>query len=108
MVERKVSFRDQESHETQHFISDLPGNAEAFGCMIRGHLAIENNLHRMLDVSFGEDASLIHAEFAAQNLSLVRKIALACLKRDKSRKIGVKAKQKVAGWDHTFALSLIS
>jgi len=108
MVERKVIFRDRESHETLYFISDLTGNAEAFGRMIRGHWAIENNLHWMLDVSFREDASLIHAGFAAQNLSLVRKIALACLKRDKSKKIGVKAKQKVAGWDNSFALSLIS
>jgi len=107
MVERKTIFRGEESRETMYFISDLTGGPEAFGAMIRGHWAIENNLHWMLDVSFREDASLIHAGYAAQNLSLIRKIALACLKRDTSKKIGIKAKQKVAGWNNSFALSLI-
>ena len=107
MMERKLIFRDQESCETMYFISNLQGNAKSFGQMIRGHWAIENNLHWTLDVSFGEDASLIHAGFAAQNFSLIGKIALACLKRDKSKKIGVKGKLKAAGWDNDFALSLI-
>lgn len=100
MVERKVIFRNEESRQRVYYISDLVGNAEAFGHMIRGHWSIENQLHWMLDVSFREDDSLIHAGFAAQNLSLVRKIALACLKRDKSKKVGIKAKQKIAGWDN--------
>ena len=107
MVTRKVVFANEESHETAYYISDLSGTPEAFGHMIRGHWSIENSLHWMLDVSFREDASLIHAGFAAENLALIRKIALAYLKRDKSKKIGVKAKQKIAGWDNDFAASLI-
>ena len=93
MVERKVLFKGNESHEKMYFISNLTGSAKAFGEMIRGHWAIENNLHWMLDVSFKEDASLLHAGHAAQNLSLVRKIALTFLKRDKTKKVGIKAKQ---------------
>ena len=107
MVQRKVIFKNKESNETVYYISDVTGNAEAFNRLIRGHWSIENSLHWTLDVSFGEDASLIHAGNAAQNLSLVRKIALACLKRDTTKRLSIKTKRKMAGWDNNYALSLI-
>ena len=44
--------------------------------LARGHWTIENNLHWMLDVTFKEDASRARKEYAAENLSLVRKLAL--------------------------------
>ncbi len=38
----------------------------------------------MLDVSFGEDASMRHKNHAPENLSLLRKIALNLIRADKS------------------------
>jgi predicted transposase YbfD/YdcC len=55
---------------------------------IRLHWGIENKLHWVLDVAFGEDLSRNRAGHAAQNFSLLNRIALNLLKQDKTSKIG--------------------
>ena len=67
---------------------------------------MDHALHWVLDVSFGEDASTIHDENAAQNFSLLRKIALILLKQDES-KGSIKGKRKKAGWSNEFILDII-
>jgi predicted transposase YbfD/YdcC len=47
----------------------------------RGHWAIENRLHRRKDVTFGEDASLIHAGQGPMVLALLRDAAVSVLHR---------------------------
>lgn len=47
----------------------------------RGHWAIENRLHRRKDVSFGEDASLIHAGQGPTVMALLRDAAVSVLHR---------------------------
>lgn len=46
---------------------------------VRGHWALENALHGQLDVTFGEDDHQLRHHQAAQNLTLVRKMALNLL-----------------------------
>ena len=48
--------------------------------LARGHRFIENQLHRNLDVSFKEEANRAIKGFAAQNLSIIRKLALQLVK----------------------------
>lgn len=45
-----------------------------------GHWFIGNQLHRNLDVTFKEDANRARKGFAAQNLSIIRKLALQVVK----------------------------
>jgi predicted transposase YbfD/YdcC len=45
----------------------------------RGHWAIENRLHRRKDVTFGEDASLIHAGQGPTVMALLRDAAISVL-----------------------------
>ena len=52
-----------------------------------------------LDVAFNEDHSRKRAGNAAQNFSLINRIALNLLKNEKSAKVGVKGKKLKAGWD---------
>lgn len=94
------------SSETRYYISSLSHSAEDFLEIIRAHWQIENNLHWVLDVSFSEDASLIHTPNAAENFSLLRKIALILLKKDETQG-SLKSKRKRAGWDNQFLLSLL-
>ena len=42
-----------------------------------GHWFIENQLHRNLDVTFKEDANRARKGFAAQNLSIIRKLVFS-------------------------------
>jgi hypothetical protein len=44
---------------------------------------------------------------AAQNFSLLNRIALNMLKQEKSLKRGIKGKRLKAGWDHDYLLKLL-
>lgn len=98
--------------ERHYYISSLKGAddpaAAAMAARIRGHWAVENNLHWQLDVSFNEDQRRIRRGHGAENFSRLCRIALNLLKRDKSVKAGIKGKRLNAGWDHDYLLRLIS
>ncbi|MGF6604621.1 putative transposase YbfD/YdcC [Paraburkholderia sp. GAS448] len=57
---------------------------------VRAHWRIENNLHWVLDVAFGEDQCRVRVDNAAQNFAILRRIALNLLKRDTKTKVGIK------------------
>jgi predicted transposase YbfD/YdcC len=98
--------------ERHYYISSLKGcddaAAEKLAGYIRGHWAVENNLHWQLDVSFDEDRRRIGNGHGAENFSRLCRIALNLLKKDKTVKIGIKGKRLNAGWDHDYLLRLIS
>jgi len=106
MVNRKTIVGDIITEETQYYISSLIAAAEHFHRLIRGHWSIESQLHWVLDVTFHEDQSLIHKGNSPENLSTLKKIALALLKKGSSRKASLKRKRKIAGWDNSFLESL--
>ncbi len=72
------------------------------------HWQIEIDLHWSLDVSFKEDHSQIRIGNAAQNLALIRRIALNLLKQESSIKNGITCKRKTAGWDHKYLLKVLT
>ena len=82
-VETEVFFKKTgESVRTlRHYISDesFP-KAAYYNMLARGHWSIENLLHWHLDVTFLEDCSRARKGNAAQNLSLIRKLALQIVK----------------------------
>jgi len=45
---------------------------------------------------------------AAENFAILRHLVLNLLKADTTKKGGLKARQKCAGWDQHYLLSLIS
>ena len=70
---------------------------------LRGHWAIENNLHWMLDVIMNEDASLIRSDFAPENLNVIRKVVLRLLKDTPSKgKISLNGKMMKAALSTSF------
>jgi predicted transposase YbfD/YdcC len=93
--------------ETRYYISSLRPDAAKLNTAIRQHWGIENKLHWVLDVAFGEDLSRKRAGHAAQNFSLLNRIALNLLKQDKTSKLGVHGKRLAAAWDHDYLLRLL-
>lgn len=67
------------THETRHYISSA--NLSSLS-IIRSHWAIENSLHGVLDMSFGEDQSRIRKENAPQNMAIIRHMALNFIATD--------------------------
>jgi hypothetical protein len=61
----------------------------------------------VLDVGFNEDHSRKRSGFAAQNYSLLNRIALNLLKNEKTTKVGVKGKRLKAGWNNNYLIKLI-
>lgn len=94
--ERKIG--DKESIEVRYYISSLAGDAKRFGKAVRDHWGVENGLHWVLDIAFGEDHNRTRKGDGAENLSTIRRIALNLL-RDCKMKCGVKGKRTLANAD---------
>ena len=78
--------------EANYFIGSKIMSVRNYGKVLRHHWGIENSLHWQLDVSFEEDANRVTKRNAAENLSLLRKLALMLLKRHPS-KLSIQGKQ---------------
>jgi predicted transposase YbfD/YdcC len=96
------------SVETRYFITSLPADACKLLKVIRTHWRIENSLHWVLDVAFDEDHSRIRRDHAPENMAIMRHAALNLLKHEKSAKVGVKARRKMAGWDNDYLRKVLS
>ena len=93
---------------TRYYISSLIANPEDFQKIIRSHWHIENKLHWTLDIAFSEDASRKRTGNAAQNFSVLMKIALNLLKNEKTEKQGVKGKRLRAAYDNEYLIKLLN
>jgi predicted transposase YbfD/YdcC len=82
--ERQVG-QGEPTMETSYFIGSREMSAASYGEKLRGHWSIENNLHWQLDVSFGEDSNRVSKRNGAENLAVIRKLALMMLKRHPSK-----------------------
>ncbi|MDR2138553.1 MAG: ISAs1 family transposase, partial [Tannerella sp.] len=64
-------------------------------------------LHRVLDVSFREDESRKREGYAAQNFSMINRIALNLIKNERSKKRSIKGKRLDAGWNNEYLLKIL-
>ena len=107
VVESVRDVNGQATTERRYYLSSLPQDILCFARAVRSHWGVENSVHWHMDVSFGEDQSRARTGFAAENLATLRRLALNMLKREKTKKRGVRGKQKNAGWDHAYLLRLL-
>ncbi len=105
-VERERKIGAKISHETHDYISSLAGSAAQVGKSIRKHWQIENKPPYVLDVAMNADACRIRVDHAPQNFATLRHTALNLLRRA-TGKIGIRAKQKKAGWDNDYLLHVL-
>jgi predicted transposase YbfD/YdcC len=97
---RKVG--EKQSGELSYYISSRLAGAKEFADATRGHWGIENGCHWILDVAFREDLSRVREGNAATNFAIVRRMALAMLKKVEGAKNGVAGRRLTAAWDTTF------
>ena len=107
-TERYDKCRQATLKETRLYISSLEADADLINRSVRSHWGVENSLHWVLDVAFNEDHSRKRAGNAAQNFSLINRIALNLLKNEKSAKVGVRGKRLKAGWDNDYLLKILT
>jgi predicted transposase YbfD/YdcC len=87
--------------ELRYFIGSKKASAKFYGIGLRNHWGIENKLHWQLDVSFNEDKSRVSKRHGAENLALVRRLALGLLKQHPDKR-SLACKRLLAALDPAF------
>ena len=97
MIESEQDIKGQVSVERRYFIvSNGVKTVEQFTDAARAHWGVEA-MHWVLDVTFREDNCRVRKDHAAQNLSAIRKFALAALRTDTLHpKLSVRRRRKFA------------
>ena len=100
-----------QSVEVRYFLCSLcariRSNGRQFARWVRSHWGIENRLHWVLDIAFGEDECRLRKGNAAQNMAVLGHVALNLLQRDGTSKVGMKNRRLRAAWDHSYLLQLL-
>ena len=85
------------TQELRYYVSSLEANACTISHAIRCHWHIENSLHWVMDVTFKEDDSRIRRGVAAENMSVMRHLALNLIRNESDSSYSVPRKRRKAG-----------
>lgn len=109
VIESKVHEKAtrKETTEKRSYITSLPAKADSLNKKARGHWSIENNLHWVLDVTFGEDASRKRKGNQAENFNIVLKSVMSLITADKTHKISKKNKRLKAALNQEYRERLL-
>ena len=75
-VKRERKLRHKIERETCYYISDLTESALQFSDRIRGYWGVENRVHYVRDVTFGEDRSRTRMGFLPSLWAITRNLAI--------------------------------
>jgi len=106
LVCREREAGGQRASTAHYYICSRRAKARQAGRWVRGHWQIENGLHWVLDVAFGEDGNRTRSGHAGANLGLVRRVALSLLRQGPARG-SVKAKRLSAALDEGYLLKVL-
>ena len=73
--------------------------------IVRSHWSVENQMHWVLDVVFGEDANRARKDAAPENLAILRRLALNLLRAHPAQ-MSMRRKMNAAAWDNDFLINL--
>jgi len=106
-VERRTERKGKVSEEVRYAITSLGSEVKPEQLLrhIRGHWAIENRLHYVRDVTFGEDASQVRTGGAPQVMAALRNVVISILRAEGWNNIA--AGLRYTGWRPREALRLL-
>jgi predicted transposase YbfD/YdcC len=84
--------------ETRFYIASRIMTAEQAIASVGQHWLVENQLHWCLDVTFGQDASQIRTEHAAENLAVVRHFAFNLVRKYKGDRYSVPRRRRLCDY----------
>jgi len=108
MVIRVRHLWNKTTREVQFYLTSLPCDALKIAGAIRTHWGIENQLHWVLDVTFGEDACRIRTGHSPENFSLMRRMAISLLNQETSTKRSLRQKAKRAAMNSNYMLQVLA
>jgi len=108
MIVSERQIGEQRTTETNYFIYSQKGaTAQQLLSARRSHWGIENRLHWVLDTVMREDESRARMGHGAENLNVLRHLALNLVKRETTMKGSMRTKLKICGWDHNYLLKVL-
>jgi predicted transposase YbfD/YdcC len=108
MVKRVRHLWNKTTREVMVYLTSLPCDAAVIGRAIRTHWGIENQLHWVLDVTWGEDKSRIRRGHGGENRALLRRLAIGVLNQETSKKRSLKQKAKRASMSPDYMLTVLA
>ncbi len=105
-VVSRTELKDRCRFETRYYVSSTPLSAARAAEAVRGHWAIENSLHWVLDVTFGDDQSRLRTGHGATNMAIVRHFAINLVRSAKNKR-SIKLRRKRAAWDPDFLATIL-
>ncbi len=105
-VASRAELRDRGRFETRYYVSSAVLSAPQAAAAVRSHWAIENSLHWVLDVTFGDDQSRLRTGHGARNMAVVRHFAINLVRAAKDKR-SIKLRRKRAGWDPKYLATIL-
>ena len=93
--------------QTRYYISSAILSSEELADAARGHWAVENQLHWVLDVTMNEDACQISRGDGAENLARMRQATVNILKKE-PRKLSLRHKRRLAAMNSAYLDKIIN
>ena len=98
MVEASIEHAGAVTTTRRLYLCSAALTPERLAEAVRGHWGIENSLHWVLDVIFGEDQSRLRTGHGSRNMAVVRHFAINAVRLGKGRR-SIKSTRKLAGWN---------
>lgn len=105
-VGSRAELKDHGRFETRYYVSSAKLSAIRAAEAVRSHWAIENSLHWVLDVTFGEDQSRLRTGHGATNMAIVRHFAINLVRAVKDKR-SIRLRRKRAGWEPAYLASIL-
>jgi predicted transposase YbfD/YdcC len=105
-VESTRIIGEQTTTDYRYYLSSVT-NLERFADAVRGHWAIENCQHWVLDVQFGEDAHRARKDHSPTNLAVVRRMALNVIRHNGTSKHSLRIRKLRASLNDDYRFELI-
>ena len=105
-VESTRIIGEKTSTECRYFLCSFP-ERDRFAAIVRGHWGIENQPHWVLDVQFGEDACRARQNHSAENLALIRRMALNVLRHNGPPRDSIRRRKLRAALNDDYRLRLL-
>ena len=103
-----VQREGKETVEVRYFISSLKPQAKLLAKAVRSHWTIENGQHWVLDVVFQEDQCRARLDSAAENLALLRRLAMSLMAKEGTKHASLRVKGRTAGWDDDLMAQILT
>lgn len=126
-VRCRTEMKDRCRFDTRYFVSSAALTAQRASEAVRGHWAIENSLHWVLDVVFADDQSRLRKGHGARTMAIVRHFAINLVRtapnpsrsepckpqrRPKPgitpRPMSLKLRRKVAAWNTAYLSTVMA